>query len=252
MKFKRTLFIMSALSLSLWAKSTPKKNVEAPQAEVQKEDALDVKKLSIAFGHLIAKNINEIGVPFDLEAIIQGLQEASKGVASPLTENDVVSAITKEQKKTFDALAAKNLNEAESFLAQEAKKTDITSLDEGKVLYKVLQEGTGPEVQEQGKIAILYKGTLLNGDVFGESQKAEPVELNQLVVGLKQALIGMKEGEKRLIHIHPEKAYGTEGMLPPNSLLSFEIEIASSKVEEAPLAKDEPEQALLEQESDIR
>ena len=244
---------MSITCLSLWAKSSPKKNEEAKSIEVQKEEPVDVKKLSLAFGHLISKNINDIGVTFDLDSIIQGLKEASNGVPSPLTENECVSAITQEQKKSFDNLAAKNLSEAEKFLAQEAKKSDIKSLEEGKVLYKVLQEGTGLEVQEQGKIAILYKGTLLNGEVFGESAKAEPIEINQLVSGLKQALVGMKEGEKRLIHIHPEKGYGTDGMLPPNSLLSFEIEIASAKVEEVAQApKEEAEQALLEHESEIR
>ena len=41
-------------------------------------------------------------------------------------------------------------------------------------------------------------------------------------------MLGMKEGEKRKIFIHPEYAYGTKGSLPPNSLLTFEIEIVKA------------------------
>jgi len=33
----------------------------------------------------------------------------------------------------------------------------------------------------------------------------------------------MKEGEKRVVYVHPELAYGTSGFLPPNSLLTFEV-----------------------------
>ena len=43
----------------------------------------------------------------------------------------------------------------------------------------------------------------------------------------------MKEGEKRTIFIHPDYAYGTKGSLPPNSLLTFEIELIQTN---APIA----------------
>ena len=56
------------------------------------------------------------------------------------------------------------------------------------------------------------------------------------IPGLKSGIIGMKEGEKRTIYIHPDRAYGTQGYLPPNSLLTFEIELIKANAPEADTA----------------
>ena len=39
----------------------------------------------------------------------------------------------------------------------------------------------------------------------------------------------MKEGEKRRLFVHPDFAYGTNGPLPPNSLLIFDIEVVKAQ-----------------------
>ncbi len=248
---KKILVALGLVSCTLLsAKAAP---APEPVAEQKEEAHIDAQKLSIAFGHLIAKNLNEIGVSFDIDSVIQGLKDASNGIPSPLSESDCIQAISQEQKKSFDELAAKNLKEAETFLKQEAKKTGMTSLDQGKVLIKTLQEGKGPALNDQGKIAIRYKGSLLSGEVFGESAQDETIEVNQLVPGLKNALTGMKEGEKRLIYIHPDMGYGTDGLLPPNSLLTFEIELKNAKViEPASESVSENSSTPLEEESSIR
>jgi len=65
------------------------------------------------------------------------------------------------------------------------------------------------------------------------------MSLDEIIPGLKSGLIGMKEGEKRTIYIHPDLAYGSAGYLPPNSLLTFEIELVkanSSTVEQSDTA----------------
>ena len=54
------------------------------------------------------------------------------------------------------------------------------------------------------------------------------LSLDEIIPGLKAGLVGMKEGEKRIVYVHPEMGYGTNGYLPPNSLLTFEIEIVKA------------------------
>ena len=52
--------------------------------------------------------------------------------------------------------------------------------------------------------------------------------IKQSIPGFAKGLVGMKEGEKRILYIHPELAYGLAGHLPPNSLLIFEVEIVKA------------------------
>ena len=52
--------------------------------------------------------------------------------------------------------------------------------------------------------------------------------IKQSIPGFAKGMLGMKEGEKRVLYIHPELAYGLTGQLPPNSLLIFEVEIVKA------------------------
>jgi FKBP-type peptidyl-prolyl cis-trans isomerase len=249
---KSAILALSIFCLPLVASSS---NAPGDTKAIETAKNTDVDytiKVSKAIGHMIAKNLNEMGVEFDLEAVMQGMKDSKMGVDAPMSDQDCMTAITNEQKKKFDQIAEKNLSEAENFLSQEAKKPEMISLDEGKVLYQVLKEGTGNVVSESSKVSFQYKGSLLNGEIFGESNKAETMEINHLVSGLKNAMIGMKEGEKRLILIHPDKGYGKDGMLPPNSLLQFEIEIEKANVQDAVAEIDQSPSTNLEEESAIR
>lgn len=249
---KSAILALAIFCLPLVAKATNAPS-DVKTTKAAKNDETDYTiKVSKAIGHMIAKNLNEMGVEFDLEAVIQGMKDSKMGIDAPMTDQDCMTAITNQQKKKFDHIAETNLSEAENFLTQEAKKPEMISLDEGKVLYQVLKEGTGNAVSESSKVSFQYKGSLLNGEIFGESNKSETIEINHLVSGLKNAMIGMKEGEKRLILIHPDKGYGKDGMLPPNSLLKFEIEVENANVQEAVAEIDQAPSTNLEEESVIR
>lgn len=54
------------------------------------------------------------------------------------------------------------------------------------------------------------------------------ISLDETIPGFSKGIVGMKEGEKRTLYIHPDLAYGVNGSLPPNSLLTFEIEIVKA------------------------
>ena len=65
----------------------------------------------------------------------------------------------------------------------------------------------------------------------------------------------MKEGEKRTVYIHPDLAYGTNGYLPPpNSLLTFDIEIikANAPIKEAADTEAQEKHEIAEVKTDIR
>ncbi|MBS0627347.1 MAG: FKBP-type peptidyl-prolyl cis-trans isomerase [Verrucomicrobia bacterium] len=189
----------------------------------------DVAKLSEAFGHLIGKNITSMGLKFDMLYVIKGLQDAAAGKTSPMTEMECIQALTSAQESAFKEQSSTNLALAEEFLKKNINTEGMVSLEEGKVLYKVEKSGTGEKLQENSSPLIRYVGKFLDGSVFGSSSEDEPISLEEMIPGLKDGLIGMQEGEKRTIYIHPDLAYGTTGSLPPNSLLTFEIEIVKAQ-----------------------
>ncbi len=229
-----TLF-SATVALSTLSADEPQQAKKAPS----ENQAAELSKLSEAFGHLIGKNLQTIGVKFDIAQVIKGLQDATAGIDSPMSEVECVQAISAVQERVFKEQSEENLKQAEAFLKTNAKNKKIKSLENGKVQYLVDQEGQGSTLEDHFSPLIRYTGKFLDGNAFSASKEDEKLYLDEIIPGLKAGLLGMKEGEKRTIYIHPELAYGTNGYLPPNSLLTFEIELVKANVVE-------PEQATPE------
>jgi FKBP-type peptidyl-prolyl cis-trans isomerase len=113
----------------------------------------------------------------------------------------------------------------------EAKKTNTG------IRYIVLQEGSGNLIKAGEKVAVLYVGRLLNGTIFDQATEKDKafvfrVAREQVIQGWDQILQQMKLGEKRLVVIPAELAYGTRGQPPKigrNASLVFEIEVIEIK-----------------------
>lgn len=200
----------------------------------EKQETPDVAKLSEALGHMIGKNLLDMGVKLDIAHVIKGLKDSNQGKESPLNENDCVAAISSAQEKAFKEKADLNLQAAEAFLKKLRESNETTPLEEGKIQYKIVCEGTGSAIQAHSTPLVRYVGKFIDGKEFGSSNKEEVISMDELIPGLKMGMIGMKEGEKRTVYIHPSLGYGTAGMLPPNSLLCFDIEVIKAQVEDNP------------------
>ena len=200
-------------------------------AEEQKP--IDMQQVSKSFGHMIGQNLGSLGFDCDMEALMQGIQDAVAGKESPLSETECVAAISKAQESSFQKNADENLAKADSFMKQNGKKKGIVAIEKEKLHYHVVKKGTGAEVQQHFSPVIKYTGTFLDGSVFGASTEEEMITLDETIPGFSKGIVGMKEGEKRTLYIHPELGYGSSGYLPPNSLLTFEIEVikANANVE---------------------
>ena len=238
-------FFLIAVS-SLIAQESPAKKDDALQSQ------MEVVKISEAMGHLIGKNLQALGLPLDISALVRGMHEASEGKESPLSEEECIQALAILQEESLAKAAEKNLTEALSFLEENKERKEVVSIEEGKLQYEVLKKGEGQAVQSYNAPLVRYKGRYLNGPEIPATE--ELIDLEESIPGFSRALLGMKEGESRTLYIHPELGYGKQGHPYPNSLLIFEVEVikadasseahAASNSETLPLQQFAQEKAL--------
>jgi FKBP-type peptidyl-prolyl cis-trans isomerase len=100
--------------------------------------------------------------------------------------------------------------------------------------YIVLKPGdtNGPTPTSGTKVSVVYKGMLLDGKVFDENTAENPLKIRldrgDLIDGWEEALQKMHKGEKWLLIVPPELAYGARGKPPAikrYATLVFEMEL---------------------------
>jgi hypothetical protein len=101
------------------------------------------------------------------------------------------------------------------------------------IRYIIETPGVGEPPKPGDKVSVLYTGTLLNGKMF--DRQLDPLHpltfrVRRLAVieGWDQVLQLMRPGEKRLVIIPSDYAYGSRGQLPgipPNSPLVFDMQL---------------------------
>lgn len=190
------------------------------------EDEPTMAQISQTFGFNLVQNLQNSGLNLNVEEIIVGMKDAVAKKIAPLTEEQFETALLALQEKSFLQQAETNLNEANQFLTENAKGEGITEIIPGKLQCKVLFEGEGQPVLEHSKPLIQYHGKYVDGTLFGSSEDTPiSLPLDETIPGCSMGIVGMKEGGKRVLFVHPDLAYGVTGQLPPNKCLIFEIEV---------------------------
>lgn len=127
---------------------------------------------------------------------------------------------------------AKMIEEGKAFLAENAKRDEVTELESG-LQYEIMTTGEGPKPTATDNVTCHYHGTLIDGTVFDSSvQRGEPASfpLNMVISGWTEALQLMPTGSKWRLYLPPHLAYGDRqagAHIKPNSTLIFEVELLS-------------------------
>jgi FKBP-type peptidyl-prolyl cis-trans isomerase FkpA len=148
-----------------------------------------------------------------------------------------------QTEKEFEQEKQKFLAWAEELNATEAKlikkfinqqHLDVQQTSDGYYFMK-LNEGYGRQVERGRHVTVQYEGRFLNGKYFDSTIKRnEAVDFIYgsemiLLPGLEKALGKMKEGEKALIILPSDLAFGASGsyggIVPPWTALIYELEV---------------------------
>lgn len=228
------------------------KTAATPESKGSKYDNIDMNKLSEAFGNFIGRNLKSPGLKFDLESIIKGIREGAKGEPSPLSDKEYEEMMAAVQERAFKEMSSANLKNANEFLEKNKSAAGVVEIVPQKLQYVILKEGKEPAVEAHASPQIHYTGKYQDGTVFGTSEETNgpiTIPLDQTIPGFSKGILGMKEGEKRRLFVHPDLGYGTTGQLPPNELLIFDIEVVKAN-DESKGKKGTPKAHELDEEED--
>lgn len=131
--------------------------------------------------------------------------------------------------KTMEQKYGANKEAGEKFMAENAKKPGIKTL-QGGVQYKVITEGSGEIPSDTSLVLVRYEGRLINDSIFDSTDKnngGKPVEMmpSRSIKGFAAALTHMPIGSTWEVYIPADMAYGDReaGDIPPYSTLIFKI-----------------------------
>lgn len=114
---------------------------------------------------------------------------------------------------------------------------DLVSDADG-IYQKTLKPGSGATPTAGQTVSVSYKGMLVSGQVFDQSDfHGGPVDfqvgVGKIIPGWDKVVMQMQKGEKRMVVIPPELAYGSRGTpggpIAPDSFLAFEVELVNLK-----------------------
>ncbi len=202
------------------------------------------ERLGYALGAEIGQTFKSQGVDFDVAAFNNAVRDAMSGNRLQMTSSqiqEVIMALNKgggaSKPATVDTTALdKNKREGEAFLAANRSKAGVQTLASG-LQYKVLKEGTGPVPKASDTVTVKYRGTLINGTEFDNSEKHGDGTLTvavtgDVIAGWTDALKLMKTGSKWQLYIPSTSAYGDQAVgadIGPGSTLIFDVELLAIK-----------------------
>lgn len=190
-------------------------------------------------GYSLGQSLRQQGYEngdFDMGSFVAGITDAIQGQKPALPDEQLIEAqgriqaiLNKRNTEAQAKVSAENKAKGEAFLKENATAEGVQELAGG-LQYKVLQQGNGASPDASDTVSVHYTGKLIDGTVFDSSvQRGEPLtlEVGGVIAGWQMALQKMKVGDKWMLYVPAELAYGANGppVIGPNQALVFEVEL---------------------------
>lgn len=222
-------FLMLSATLATAIAVSP---VSAQAPEAAPSDDPVAYFLGVSIGQQMASQ-GFRGGDFNLNVMARGLRDALEGKEPALNQEQLQQAQQRIQAMLTERETEKQAQQKQQssqWLAANAEKEGVKTL-EGGVQYKVLESGDGASPSASDTVRVHYTGRLTSGEVFDSSvERGEPAsfQVGRVIKGWQMALQEMQVGDKWMLYIPPDLAYGERGAPPrigPNEVLIFEVEL---------------------------
>lgn len=173
--------------------------------------------------------------------VVDSVKQGDEIKKVTIIRNGSAAEAFKADQAAFDERNSKLVEEARK-KAEEANKAVLDEIknrwpeaqtsDTG-IRFVIKKEGTGKTPPAGTKVTVHYTGMFMDGRKFDSSvDRNQPFEFTvgarQVIPGWDETVLDMKVGEKRIIILPPDMAYGSRGaggVIPPNTWLVFEVEL---------------------------
>jgi len=188
-------------------------------------------KASYGLGVLVASNIKaQGGDSLSLDVIVAAIKDVFNNKTLLIQQQECSSIVQQYMQEASKLKSMKAREEGQRFLLENKTKPGVTTTASG-LQYQVLTVGKGKTPTTNDQVTVHYTGKLLDGTEFDSSvRRGSPATfgVTQVIAGWTEALQLMREGDKWVLFIPENLAYGDRGagsQIPPYATLVFEIEL---------------------------
>ncbi|MEJ2133472.1 MAG: FKBP-type peptidyl-prolyl cis-trans isomerase [Gammaproteobacteria bacterium] len=191
----------------------------------------ETTRINYSLGYQIGGDFKRQGVEMDADAVVKGIEDALANAQPQMPPAEMNTTLVELKRKVVsEERAARRANEltrlkeGEAFLADNAKRADVTTTESG-LQYRIIDPGSGAVPSVTDKVTVNYLGTLTNGQEFDSAQGAT-FSLNGVIRGWTEGLQLVGEGGHIELFVPPQLAYGDRGPLAHRTLI-FDVELLS-------------------------
>lgn len=210
----------------------------AEQLQALTAPETDEDRFAYSYGYFITLNLMMSGISVSGPEFADGALSALYGASVRFSMEEMdgfIKAYAEKMQEEYQEfvreLAASNLADAEAFLADNATKEGIITLDSGVQIEYILDDDSTAKPAPESDVVVDYKLTLLDGSVMDQGTDVE-FNLQNLIPGFSEAVQQMTPGDSIRAYIPPAQGYGEygTGSIEPNMLLIFDITLKEIKV----------------------